>query len=79
MTLYEFSRLSLSDREELIASTAEYICEIHEDDASSFFYALDGFFVEVVLMDGDVEISDAFPFRDGERYEQMLEGLLVEL
>lgn len=79
MTLYEFNMLSPAEREDHLSNSAELICELHDDHASSFFFALGEFFIEAVLKNGDASASEAIAFVTGERFERMIQGIDLKL
>jgi len=69
MTLYEFIRLNLSKRADVIGTTGIFL-ETHLDKGNSInLYYLNGFFVEVLKSSTD-KVIEITPFTKGYRVEQ---------
>lgn len=69
MTLYAYLALDLPARADYLWEKGELITMLPE---RSNFYALDDFFVEVVVDRSTHTIHEITPFLIGERYERMI-------
>jgi hypothetical protein len=72
MTLYDFVRLNLDFRAEMVWERGELVTNAVDLIGASAFYSLDGFFVEVVYDQENNRIVEVAPFSEGPRYERMV-------
>lgn len=75
MTLYDFVRLDLDFRAEMVWERGELLGSALNNDGGSLFYALEGFFVEVVYNEDRNKVLDVAPFSEGPRYDRLVEIL----
>lgn len=66
-TIFEFARLSLAEKQELINSSAVWIDTDFENDRFIHLYFLNGFFVEVACDPLTGAKTEMIPFRRGFR------------
>lgn len=79
MDLRKYRTLTLSERDDVINSKGEMIAYQMHANGYNYFYLVDTFFVEVIMMNDEMSISAAIPFTHGERYERMVEVMPLEM
>lgn len=75
MTLYQLNALNMDARAAYLWQHGEYLTGIIDQQGRSNFYALNGYFVEVELFDEGEAIAAVIPFKSGDRYERMIQGI----
>jgi len=75
MTLYQLNALDMDARAAYLWQHGDYLTGIVDQQGRSNFYALNGYFVEVELFDEGEAIAAVIPFKSGDRYERMIQGI----
>jgi len=75
MTLYQLNALDMDARAAYLWQHGDYLTGIVDKQGRSNFYALNGYFVEVELFDEGEAIAAVIPFKSGDRYERMIQGI----
>jgi len=75
MSIYDFIKLSLEERAELVLEREVYLESFTSGDNATSLYLLDGFFVEAEICVKETRITDFTPFKQGYRLEKYVQDV----